>query len=169
MLLFFVAFWKWKYFCFISLAIPRLSRSRIHWPINFTKTINISVYKKVTSFSGTLLFSSVLHFFLFKYTESSIFLEKLIGQWIPDRNGRGIARDIKKIVFIFKTRQKMVTKLGQFTKLGPFSTFHLFKLSKLCYQFLSSLKMEIIFFDISSNPPPIAVQNSLTNQFFLKK
>ena len=28
--------------------------------------------------------------------------------------------------------------------------------------------MEIIFFDIPSNPPPIAVRNSLTNQFFQK-
>ena len=51
----------------------------------------------------------------------------------------GVARDIKKnIIFILKTRQKMVTKLGQFTKLGPFSTFQLFKLSKFCYHFLSS-------------------------------
>ena len=31
----------------------------------------------------------------------------------------------------------MVIKLGQFTKLGPFSTFQLFKSSKLCYYFLS--------------------------------
>ena len=30
-------------------------------------------------------------FFFWKYTETSIFLEKLIGQQIPDRDGRGIA------------------------------------------------------------------------------
>ena len=29
--------------------------------------------------------------------------------------------------------------------------------------------MEIIFFDIPINPPPIVVQNSLTNKFFQKK
>ena len=58
----------------------------------------------------------------------------------------------------------MVTKLGQFTKLGPFSTFQLFKLFKLSYNFLSSFENEF-FFDIPSNPPPIAVRNSLTNQF----
>ena len=32
--------------------------------------------------------------------------------------------------------------------------------------FFQVLKMEIIFFYIPSNPPPIAVRNSLTNQFF---
>ena len=32
--------------------------------------------------------------------------------------------------------------------------------------FCQVLKMEIIIFDIPSNPPPIAVRNSLTNQFF---
>ena len=47
-------------------------------------------------------------------------------------------------------------------------SFQLCKLSQLCYHFLSSFEMEIIFFDIPSNPPPIAVQNSLTNQFFQK-
>ena len=73
---------------------------------NLTKKCN-KVWT-ISKAETTLLFSSVLHFFCFwKYTESSIFLEKLIGQWIPDRDGRGIARDIKKIVFIFKTRQKM--------------------------------------------------------------
>ena len=34
-----------------------------------------------------------------KYTESSIFWKKLIGQWIPDRDGWGIAREIKKFPF----------------------------------------------------------------------
>ena len=34
--------------------------------------------------------------------------------------------------------------------------------------FCQVLKMEIIFFDIPSNPPPNAVRNSLTNIFFQK-
>ena len=52
---------------------------------------------------------------VWKYTDTSIFfLEKLIGQWILDRNRQGIARDIKKNISIFKTWQKMVTKFGQF-------------------------------------------------------
>ena len=55
-----------------------------------------------------------------------------------------------------------------FTKLGPFSTFQLFKWSKLCYNFFSRFENENMFFDISSNPLPIAVQNSLTNQFYQK-
>ena len=48
-------------------------------------------------------------------------------------------------------------------------TFQLFKLSKLCYHLLSSFKNENVFFDIPSNPPPIAVRYLLTNQFFKKK
>ena len=43
---------------------------------------------------------------------------------------------LKKIFSFFQNATKMVTKLGQFTKLGPFSTFQLFKLPKLCYHFL---------------------------------
>ena len=51
----------------------------------------------------TLLFSSVLHFlFLLKIYRIVNFLEKLFGQWIPNRNGRGIARDIKKKYFHFQ-------------------------------------------------------------------
>jgi hypothetical protein len=52
-----------------------------------------------------------------KYTESSIFLGKFFGQWIPDRNGRGIARDIKKNYFHFQNLKKMVTMFGQLKKL----------------------------------------------------
>ena len=59
----------------------------------------------------------------------------------------------------------MVTKLGQFTKLG-----HLGFLN--CPHFVTIfcqvLKMEIFFFDIPSNPPPIVVRILLTNQFFQK-
>ena len=41
-----------------------------------------------------------------------MFLVKLIGQWIPDGDGREIARDIKKIIFIFKTWPKNGNKVG---------------------------------------------------------
>ena len=50
-----------------------------------------------------------------------------------------------------------------------FSTFQLFKLSKLCYHFCRVLEMKTIFFYIPSYPPPIAIRNSLTNQFVPKK
>ena len=110
-------------------------------------------------------FSSVWHFFLFENIQNcQFFLEKLIYQWIPDRDGRGIARDInKKINSIFKTWQKMVTKFGQFKKLKCPNFVN-------CPNFVTIscrvMKMKIIFFDIPSYPPPIAVQHSLTNQFF---
>ena len=39
--------------------------------------------------------------FFFKYSETSLYLVKLIGQWIPDRDGQEIARDIKKKIFSF--------------------------------------------------------------------
>ena len=63
----------------------------------------------------------------------------------------------------------MVTKLGQFTKLGPFSTFQHFNCPNFVTIFCHVLKMEIIFFDIPSNTPSIAVRNSLTNWFFQTK
>ena len=39
----------------------------------------------------------------------------------------------------------MIIKLGPFKKLGPFSTFQLFKFSKLCYYFLSSFENDFFF------------------------
>ena len=36
----------------------------------------------------------------------NFFLEKIIGQLIPDRDGRGIARDIKKKYFHFQNLTK---------------------------------------------------------------
>ena len=151
----------------ISLAIPCPSPFGFHWPINFTKKNYVFVYfqktkEKVTSFSGTLLFTS---FFCWKYTESSICLEKLICQCIPDRDGRGMARMSKKNIFTSKKRQKMVTKLGQFTKMGHLGFLNCPNFVTI---FCQVLKMEIIFFDIPSYPPPIAVRNSLTNHFFQK-
>ena len=44
--------------------------------------------------------------------------------------------------------------------------FQLCKLSQLCYHFLLHFENENSFFDEPSNPPPIAIWKSLTNQFF---
>ena len=94
---------------------------------------------------------------------------KLIGQWISDRDGRGIARDIKKKYFHFQNLTKIVTKFGQFKKLKCRGGSHLCKLSQLCYHFLVAFwKWKYFFYDIPSNPLPIAVRNSLTNQFYRK-
>ena len=101
-----------------------------------------------------------------KYTESSIFLEKMIGQWIPDRDERGIARDIKKNYFYFWNATKNGNKVGTIYKVG---TFQLLNCPNLVSIFCQVLKMETIFLDIPSNPPPIAVRNSLTNLFFPKR
>ena len=57
--------------------------------------------------------------------------------------GGGIARDILKRYFHFQNPTKIVTKLEQFTKPGPFSTFQLFKLSQISYLFCRVLKMKI--------------------------
>ena len=85
------------------------------------------------------------------------------------RRWAGDAGNIKKKNFIFKTQQKMVTKFGQFNKLKCRKGAKLYKLSQLCYNFLSGLKNINIFFDIPSNPTPFVVQNSLINQFYPKK
>ena len=50
-------------------------------------------------------------FFFWKYIEALIFLEKVIGQRIPDRDGRGIARDIKKNDFHFQNLTKNGNKV----------------------------------------------------------
>ena len=94
---------------------------------------------------------------------------KLIGQWIPDGDGRGIARDIKKIVFTFKTWQKIVTKFGQFKKMKCRDGFQLCKLYPLCFHFLSSFEKENIFLKISlaiprTSPSGIHWQMNFTKQ-----
>ena len=63
----------------------------------------------------------------------------------------------------------MLTKLGQFTKPGTFSTFQLFKLSQLSNLFQQNFDNFFFFLNIPSYPPPFAVRNSLTNQFYQKK
>ena len=162
---------KMKIIFLISLAIPCPTRSGIHWQINFSQKIDDSVYfqkKKIHNWReekgpGTLLFSSLV---VENIQSRQFFLEKLIGKWILYRDGRGIARDVKKNYFHFQNATKNGNKVGTIDKLG---TFQLFKLSKLCYHFLSSFKNENYFFYIPRNPLPIAVRNSLTNQFFQTK
>ena len=116
----------------------------------------------------TLLFSSVLHLFFccWKYTESSIFFWKnyLVNEFRTAMDG-GLLGISKKIVSIFKTWQKMETKFGQFKKL---KCPNFVNCPNFVTIFCRVLKMKIIFLDIPSNPPPIAVRNSLTNQFFQK-
>ena len=103
---FFVAFWIWKYFFWISLAIPRPSPSGIHWPINCSQKIDNSVY--------------------------------------------------------FQQQQKMQNGREE---MGLFSFVNC---PNFVIIFCQVLKMEIIFLDIPSNPPPITVPNSLTNHIFQK-
>ena len=63
----------------------------------------ISLYKLVT-------------FFFWKYSETSIILEKMIGQWILDRNVREITRDIKKNYFHFQNLTKNGNKVWKILK-----------------------------------------------------
>ena len=63
-------------------------------------------------------------FFFWKYTETSIFFEekKLVNEFRAAMGG-GLLGISKKIISIFKTWQKMITKFGQFKKLKwPFSS-----------------------------------------------
>ena len=52
---------------------------------------------------------------------------------------------------------------------GPGTCFSFSNCLNFVTIFYQVLKMEIILIDIPINPPPIAVRNSLTNQFFPKK
>ena len=60
----------------------------------------------------------------------------------------------------------MVTKFGQFKKL---KCPNFINCPNFVTLFCCVLKMKIIFIDVPSYPPPIAVWNSLTNQFFQKE
>ena len=75
----------------------------------------------------------------------------------PDE--QGIARDIKTIFSFSKA-----TKNGRYEEKGP----NFVNCPNFVTIFCRVLKMKIFFFDIPSHPPPIAVRNSLTNQFYQK-
>ena len=57
-----------------------------------------------------------LFFFFWKYPETSIYLVKMIGRWIPDGEGRGIARNIFLNIIFFSNFTKKVTMLGPFKR-----------------------------------------------------
>ena len=93
-----------------------------------------------------------------------------LNSWVSDLKDNFVEKSLENSLNKFiGNLTNMVTKLGQFTKLGPFSVLQLFKLSNLCYHFLSSFEYENIFFDIPSDPSPIAARNSWTNHFTKKK
>ena len=101
---------------------------------------NISLHM-VRNHQNRYPYINLSFFFCFwKYTETSIFLEKIIGQWIPERDGRGIARDIKKKYFYFKNLTKMVTKFGQFkiwndpSLLFSFDFFFIYRIIKFLWK-----------------------------------
>ena len=62
----------------------------------------------------------------------------------------------------------MVTKLGQFKKLNVEQGRRFVNCRNFVTIFCGVLKMKRIFLNIPSYPPPFAVQNSLTNQFYQK-
>ena len=131
----------------ITLAIPCPSPSAIHRPINFTKkNWRFCILKKIQVFPGpSLHLSFALFCCCWKYTETSIILVKLIGQWIPDGNGRGIARDIKKNCLYCQNLSKMVTKFGQFKKLKCREGSNFVNCPNIVTIFCWVLKMKIIF------------------------
>ena len=101
--------------------------------------------KKWPVFLGPFLYTSVLHFFVVTVTVTVVVYRNIIFfgkiDWSMNSGLRwaGDSEGYKKIyIFIFKTWQKMVTKLGQFKTLKCRERSQLCKLSKLCYHFLSS-------------------------------
>ena len=79
---------------------------------NLTK--NDDKIGKIYKAEITFLFSSFLHFFVVveNIQNHKFFLEIFIGQWIPDRDGQGIARDIEKNYFHFQNAKKNGNKVG---------------------------------------------------------
>ena len=108
-------------------TVQEYNRTWVGYTNNFNPVQPGNVYMVRNHQDGYPYINLSYFFFLKIYRNINCFLEKLIGQWILDRDGRGIARDIKKVISTFKIWQKMVTKLGQFKKLKwPFSSLNFF-------------------------------------------
>ena len=124
----------------------------------------------MTSFSGTLLFASILHFFSFLkiYRIVNFFWKNLLVNEFWTAMGGGLLGISKIIILILETQQKMVTNLDNLQSWDPSLHFRFLNCPNFVTLFCQVLKMEIIFFYIPSNPLPIAVRNSLTKQFFQK-
>ena len=145
MLPFFVEFWRWKYFFLNIPSYPppfavRNSLTNKFYQQNWGFWIFKKKRKKVTSFSGTLLYTGSrenlsLFLFFWKYPETSTFLVKLIGQWIPGNKGRSITRDILNIHINFQHSAKNWNKDGTIYKTEMLH-FQIGKLSHLCFHFL---------------------------------
>ena len=171
MLSFFVKFWKWKNIFLNIPSYPPPIAVRISLTNQFYQKKIMFLYifnnnKKVQNWNVEKGPGKNLSLFLYlwKYTEMSIFLIKFIGQWIPDGEGQGIANDIKKKYFIFKTRQNRVTKFGQLKSWNVEKGPSFVNFPNFVTIFVKFWKL--FFFDNPSHPPPIAVRNSLTNQFY---
>ena len=123
MLPFIVAFWKWKLFFLISLAIPRPSRSGIHWPINFSKKIDNSVYfqqqQKVKNWREEKVYFSFLNCPTFvtifvKFWKWKYFFFTSLAIPRPSRSGIhwpiNFSKKIDDSVYFQKTKQKCKTE-----------------------------------------------------------
>ena len=58
-----------------------------------------------------------LFLFFWKYPETSIYFVKMIGQWIPDGEGQGNARNIFKNIYFFLNSPRKVAMSGPFKRL----------------------------------------------------
>ena len=108
--------------------------------------------------------------FLFEnFQKPKFVLLKLIGQWIPDGEGLRIARDIKKIFSFLNSTKNTVTKLGQFTKLGPFyKSFSFLNCPNFVTIFCRILKTNIFFQNRFGYTPPFC-RREFTDQSILSK
>ena len=109
---------------------------------------------------------SLLFSFAFLFCFLKIYrIVNFFGKIYWSMNSGGLLGISKKIISIFKPGQKIITKLGQFKKL---KCPNFVNCPNFVTIFCCVLKMKFIFFYIPSYPPPIAVRNSVTNQFFQK-
>ena len=97
----------------VLLNVFRIRRAKLHHSFSHHATIQHMVRNHQ---DGYPYINLALFFFFWKYPETLIYLVKMIGRWIPDGEGRGIARNIFLNIIFFSNFTKKVTMLGPFKR-----------------------------------------------------
>ena len=119
---------------------------------------------------GWISLFKLVTFLLLKISRHLNFFGKIGWSMNSGPQRAGDSQGFLKKYFHFQNSTKMVTKLRQLKKVeffqDPSLHFSFLNCLNSATIFCRVLKITIIFSNIPSYPPPFAVRNSLTNQFY---